>query len=200
MLVLYGLSLVLALLVLLSVFAQYRNAGVILVAVALATYIGVHKLGYQELTLFRAGSVLRWYDGLAFGRRFFLGFIDIVLIAGAYWGAFLLKYNLDWSVSQKHWYLATFPIVLLVQLAMFFTFNLYRGVWRAIGIGDLINIAMAVVSGVFLSYILAVINTPPTEGVITYFIIYLMFLGAVIVSSRSAFRILSYIQSPGGSR
>jgi FlaA1/EpsC-like NDP-sugar epimerase len=158
------------------------------------TYIGIHRLGYEEARLFRAGSVLRWYEGLSFDRRFFLGFIDVVLIAAAYWGAFVLKYNLAWSSAQKQWYLTTFPLVILIQLATFFGFNLYRGVWRAIGVGDLINIGMAVATGVFLSYILAVINAPPTDGTVTYFVIYLMLLGSLIIISRSAFRILSYIR------
>ena len=47
-LVLYGLSLCLGLLVFVSVLAQYRNAGIILVVVALATFVGIHKLGYEE--------------------------------------------------------------------------------------------------------------------------------------------------------
>lgn len=193
-LVLYGLSLLLALLVLVSVLAQYRNAGIILVAVALVTYIGIRRLGYEEATLFNAGSVLRWYEALSFDRRFFLGFIDIALIAVAYWGAFVLKYNLAWSSAQKQWYLETFPLVLLIQLATFFMFNMYRGVWRAIGVGDLINIGIAVSTGVFLSYILAVINAPPTDGTITYFVIYLLLLGTLIVCSRSMFRILNYMR------
>ena len=70
-LVLYGLSVVLALLVLVSVLAQYRNAGIILVAVALVTYIGIRRLGYEEATLFHAGSVLRWYEGNGVRSTFF---------------------------------------------------------------------------------------------------------------------------------
>ena len=106
----------------------------------------------------------------------------------------MLKFNLAWSSAQKQWYLETFPLILLIQLATFFMFNLYRGVWRAIGIGDLINIAVAVATGVFFSYILAVINTPPTDETFTYFVIYLMLLGTLIVSSRSMFRILTYMR------
>jgi UDP-GlcNAc:undecaprenyl-phosphate/decaprenyl-phosphate GlcNAc-1-phosphate transferase len=198
-LLLYGLSLCLSLLVLLAVFAHYRNAGIILVTVALATYIGIHKLGYEEATLIRAGTLLRWYESLAFDRRFFLGFVDIVIIAAAYWGAFVLKYNLEWTSAQKEWYLGTFPIVLLVQLLIFFVFKLYQGVWRAIGIGDLIQIGLATVTGASLSYIAAMINPPPANGTLALFSIYLLLLGTIVMASRSAFRILNHIGRTGNS-
>jgi UDP-GlcNAc:undecaprenyl-phosphate/decaprenyl-phosphate GlcNAc-1-phosphate transferase len=192
-LLLYGLNLCLALLVLLAVFAQYRNAGIILVTVALATYIGIHKLGYEEATVIRPGTLLRWYESLAFDRRFFLGFLDIVIIAAAYWGAFVLKYDLETTSAQKQWYLETFPIVLFIQLAIFFAFKLYQGVWRAIGIGDLIHIGLAISTGAALSYIAAMISPPPANGTLAFFSIYLLLLGVLVMASRSAFRILDRI-------
>jgi UDP-GlcNAc:undecaprenyl-phosphate GlcNAc-1-phosphate transferase len=192
-LLLYGLNLCLALLVLLAVFAHYRNAGIILVTVALATYIGIHKLGYEEATVIRPGTLLRWYESLAFDRRFFLGFLDIVIIAAAYWGAFVLKYDLETTSAQKQWYLETFPIVLFIQLAIFFAFKLYQGVWRAIGIGDLIHIGLATGTGAALSYIAAMISPPPANGTLAFFSIYLLLLGVLVMASRSAFRILDRI-------
>jgi UDP-GlcNAc:undecaprenyl-phosphate/decaprenyl-phosphate GlcNAc-1-phosphate transferase len=192
-LLLYGLNLCLALLVLLAVFAQYRNAGTILVTVALATYIGIHKLGYEEATVIRPGTLLRWYESLVFDRRFFLGFLDIVIIAAAYWGAFALKYNLETTSAQKQWYLEIFPIVLFIQLLIFFVFKLYQGVWRAIGIGDLIHIGLATSTGASLAYIAAVISPPPENGTLAFFSIYLLLLGVIVMASRSAFRILNHI-------
>jgi UDP-GlcNAc:undecaprenyl-phosphate/decaprenyl-phosphate GlcNAc-1-phosphate transferase len=192
-LLLYGLNLCLALLVLLAVFAQYRNAGIILVTVALATYIGIRKLGYEEATVVRPGTLLRWYESLALDRRFFLGFLDIVIIAAAYWGAFVLKFNLEVTAAQKGWYLETFPIVLFIQLLIFFVFKLYQGVWRAIGIGDLIHIGLATSTGASLSYIAAMISPPPANGTLAFFSIYLLLLGVIVITSRSAFRILSHI-------
>ena len=192
-LLLYGLNLCLALLVLLAVFAQYRNAGIILVTVALATYVGIHKLGYEEARVIRIGTFLRWYESLELDRRFFLGFLDIVIIAVAYWGTFALKYNLEATSAQKQWYLETFPIVLFIQLLIFFVFKLYQGVWPAIGIGDLIHIGLATSTGASLSYIGAVINPPPANGTIAFFSIYLLLLGVIVMTSRSAFRILNYI-------
>src|SRR5207247_4574885 len=82
-LALYGIALGLSAMALLSVLAQYRNAGIILVAAGLATYIGIRKLGYEEISFLRNGTLLRWYEQLAFNRLFFLGFVDLILITAA---------------------------------------------------------------------------------------------------------------------
>ena len=68
-LVLYALALGLASLALLLVLAHYRNAGIILLAIGLATYIGLRKLGYEEIALLRPVTLLRWYELLTFNRR-----------------------------------------------------------------------------------------------------------------------------------
>ena len=132
--------------------------------------------------------MLRWYENVAFDRRFFLGFVDILLIAAAYWGAFLLKYNLAWSSAQKQWHLETFSLVLLMQLLIFFVFKLYQGVWRTIGIGDLIHIGLAVCVGASLSYCIAVINAPPADGTLSFFAIYFLLLVLLVMGIRSTFR------------
>jgi UDP-GlcNAc:undecaprenyl-phosphate GlcNAc-1-phosphate transferase len=190
-LILYTLALGLSLMALISVAAQYRNAGIILVSVGLATYIGIRKLGYEEVAFLRRGTLLRWYEQLPFNRLFYLGFVDIVLITAAYWGAFVLKYELASTMDFKPWYLSMFPLVLLVQLGAFYVFGLYRGVWRAMGVGDLIRVSLAVGSSVALSYIVTVISMPPTS-VLSFFCIDLLVLGILVVGTRSAYRVLDY--------
>ena len=71
-LVLYALALGLASLALLLVLAHFRNAGIILLAIGLATYIGLRKLGYEEIALFRPVTLLRWYEFFTLNRAFFL--------------------------------------------------------------------------------------------------------------------------------
>jgi hypothetical protein len=88
-LVLYALALGLASLALLLVLAHYRNAGIIVLAICLAIYIGLRKLGYEEIALFRPVTLLRWYESFTFNRLFFLGLVDMTLITAAYGGAFV---------------------------------------------------------------------------------------------------------------
>lgn len=193
-LVLYTFALGLSLLAFLSVLAQYRNAGIILITVGLATGIGLGKLGYKELPFLRAGALLRWCEQFTFHQYFFLGFIDIVLITAAYWGAFVLKHEFTWTGEVKEWYLGSFPMVMLIQMGVFFAFGLYRGVWRAMGIGDLIRIGTAVGAGVALSYIVAVISMPPGNGTFTFFCIDFLLFGMLAAGVRSTYRVLHYVQ------
>jgi UDP-GlcNAc:undecaprenyl-phosphate/decaprenyl-phosphate GlcNAc-1-phosphate transferase len=190
-LLLYALSLGLSGLAFLSVLAQYRNAGVILLAVVLATYIGVRKLGYDEIAFLHTGTLLHWYENVQFDRRFFLGFVDMVLITLAYWGAFLLKYETAWSREHTIWYGNTFPFVLVIQLVVFHVLGLYRGVWRAAEVGDLMRVAWVTLLAVALSYVFAVLRIPP-QGALGFFLIDVFTLGTVIVGVRSTYRVLEY--------
>lgn len=192
-LILYAVALGLSFMALLSVLAQYRNAGIILISVGLATYLGIRKLGYEELSFLRTDTLLRWYEQLAFNRLFFLGFFDMLLIAIAFWGAFLLKYEWPWPGAVKEWYLSSFPLVLMMQLGVFAVCGLYRGVWRAAGIADLIPVAFAVGVGVSLAYTVVQLSIPPA-GASAFFCIDLLLLGSLMVGSRSVYRVLDYIR------
>jgi UDP-GlcNAc:undecaprenyl-phosphate GlcNAc-1-phosphate transferase len=162
-------------------------------AVGLATYIGIRKLGYDEVAFLHAGTLLRWYEQIKFNRLFFLGFVDIVLIALAYWGAFLLKYGPPWTAELTTWYLNAFPSVLVAQLAVFYALGLYKGVWRAAEVSDLIQVATAVPPAVALAYACAVLSVPPV-GVFSFFWIDALALGSLVVGMRSTYQLLDYIR------
>jgi UDP-GlcNAc:undecaprenyl-phosphate/decaprenyl-phosphate GlcNAc-1-phosphate transferase len=190
-LVLYALALGLSSLALLSVLAQYRNAGIILLAIGLATYIGIRKLGYDEIAFLRTGTLLRWYESLTFNRLFFVGFVDMTLTTAAYWGAFELHYNLPWHTELKA--IGTFPLVLVVQLACLYALGLYRGVWRAAAICDVIRVVAVVPLAVTISYIVAVVSLPPVET-LRFFLLDALLLSAMIVGARSMYHVLDYMQ------
>ena len=190
---LYALALGLSSLALLSVLAQYRNAGVILVAVGLATYIGIRKLGYDEMAVLRAGSLLHWNERLQFNSHFFLGFVDMILITSAYWGAFLLKYEGPLTAASTAWYLNTYPLVLVAQLSVFYALGLYRGAWRVAEVSDLIRIALVVPPAVALSYTIAVLREPP-PGTLGFFWIDALVLGTFVAGIRSAYKhLVAYV-------
>jgi len=198
-LTLYAVAVGLSFLALLSVFAEYRNAGIIFLTLVLATVIGVTKLDYREVDLFQVGRLLRWYDKFVFDRRFFLGFIDLVLITSAYSVAFILKfYDAPLTHELTVWYVNSFPTVLIVQFLCFYVFGLYRGVWRAMGIADLLKIALAVCAGMIMSYSLVVVRNPPI-GTASFFSIDLLVLGLFASGIRSAHRILAHWQQRGSS-
>ncbi|WP_455377762.1 hypothetical protein [Petrachloros mirabilis] len=177
---------------LLSVIAEYRNAGILLLTAVLATVIGISKLDYHEMHLVHVGGLLRWYEQLAVNRRFFLGFLDIVLITAAYWCAVVLKYSDSGFTDQvTAWYSHSFPTVLIVQFLCLYVFGLYRGVWRAMGVGDLVKIAMAVAAAAAMSFSFVVIrDSPPGTG--SFFLIDLLLLGLFTGGIRSAYRFIDH--------
>jgi len=195
-LTLYTVSLGLSFCALLSVLAEYRNAGIVILAVILAMVIGIGKLDYRELDLIPAKRLLQWHDRLAFDRRFFLGFLDLLLITSAYAGAFALKFYDASNDVVTVWYLDSFPTVLITQFLCFYLFGLYRGVWRAMGVGDLVKVTLAVGAAAAISYSLVVIRHPP-DGTMSFFVVDVLLLGLFAGGIRSAYRLLDYSHERG---
>jgi UDP-GlcNAc:undecaprenyl-phosphate GlcNAc-1-phosphate transferase len=192
-LVLYTLASGLSFLALLAVMAHYRNAGFIAIAITLATYIGIRKLGYEEVALLRTGTLLHWYESVLFNRRFFLGFIDIVLIVAAYGGAYVLKYDEPWSTTLQDWYTGLLPVVLVVQLGVLYVLGLYRCVWRAAEINDLIRVASKVLLAVAVSYVFALVSLPPMD-MLEFFLLDALLLSSLLAGIRGTYRVLDYMQ------
>ncbi|WIM05141.1 MAG: polysaccharide biosynthesis protein [Candidatus Nitricoxidivorans perseverans] len=69
---------------------------------------------------------------------------DIAAILVAWWLAFLLRYNLEFSAGQWQVIGQTLPWVAAIQAAAFWRFGLYRGLWRFASLPDLKRILLAV--------------------------------------------------------
>jgi len=180
-----------------SVLAQYRNTALILINVGVATVIGLGKLGYGDGRILRAPSLLKWSEHARFDRSFFMGFVDLILIGAAYWGAYLLLYGPPLNSSTRLWCLNAFPVVMLVQMNMIAFCGLYRGVWRAIGASDLIRVYFAVCAGGVIAYSLVVVMNPP-PGVFGLFVLDVLALGWLMGAARSAYRIVEFFHQLGG--
>ena len=190
-LVLYGLAAALSCLAFVSVAAQYRNSGAILLIVIAAMYVGIRKLGYEEIAFLRT-RVLRWCERTMFTRMSFQAVLDLVLIVAAYWAAFLLKYDGSWTPDVAGWYLIAFPFVLIIQMSVFFSLGLYRGIWRAIGIADVLRLSFAAGIALLLSHVVTVIWAPPS-GIVAFFGIDGLLLLVLLAAGRSAHRILIHL-------
>ena len=193
-LLLYGLGLVLSLLAFLTVIANGKNAGLILVLVALASYIGISKLGYRELRVLQAGPFLRIYAGTGLQKEFFLAFIDFLLITFSYWTAFLLKYEFTWDADMISWYQTGFLFTLAIQFGIFFLLGLYKGIWPALSTGDLLRVVSAVGIGTVLSLTLTTVHESP-PGILGFFAVDFLLLTGVTLISRSMYRILDYLKT-----
>ena len=195
-LALYAAGAVLSSLAMLSVLAKYRNAGLILATVGFATAIGIGKLGYADTQTLRIGWVLRWFKDMKFDRKFFFGYLDLLLILCAYWAAYFLVYgtlSVEAFEDAGRWHLNMFPIVMAVQFAIFYLFGLHRGVWQAVGVGDLMRVGLAVCTGGVLSYAIVLVNEP-LDGTANLFIVEVLILGWLMGGVRSVYRVVGHFQ------
>lgn len=75
---------------------------------------------------------------------------DLAMVPLAWFGAYWLRFNLE-PIPDDYFYpaLLVLPLVVAIQVAAFWAFGLYRGVWRFSSMPDLVRIAKAVSAGIF---------------------------------------------------
>ncbi len=201
-LILYALATVLSGLAIMAVFAQYRNAGAILVAVIVASYIGIRRLGYERIALERSERLLRWGDRLLLRRLSSLTLVDALVVLCSYWLAYLLKYDLSGSAQITALFLDAFPWIIGCQLAVLLGMGLYRGVWRALGVFDFVYLTVAIGLGLLLASAVLALFDPP-RSTYTFLAIDGLLLEVLLVGARAAHKGIVYLRrrnaTPEGS-
>ncbi|MFC1591198.1 hypothetical protein ACFL43_01605 [Thermodesulfobacteriota bacterium] len=86
-------------------------------------------------------------------QRFVEIFVDLVLIAAAYFAAYLIRFEGGLPDLQLDYFMQTLPIVIVVKVLAFYYFGLYQTMWRHVGVRDFVNI----VKGVFISALIIVV-------------------------------------------
>jgi UDP-GlcNAc:undecaprenyl-phosphate GlcNAc-1-phosphate transferase len=84
-------------------------------------------------------------------RRLIEILVDFVLVSSAYVVAHLLRFEGTLTGELQRLIVQSLPIILVIQLSCFAGFGLYRGVWRYLGLTDLITVFKAVTLGSLLS-------------------------------------------------
>ncbi|WP_424193871.1 polysaccharide biosynthesis protein [Ampullimonas aquatilis] len=75
---------------------------------------------------------------------------DVLVAAAAWLSGHWFRFNLDIPPFFHNAMWATLPVVVLIQLGSFWSFGLYRGIWRYASIHDLKRIVMAVLFAAIL--------------------------------------------------
>ena len=96
-------------------------------------------------------------------RRLVEVLIDFTIVAGAYVLAHLLRFEGVLTSDLQHLVVQSLPVILAVKLTCFATCGLYRGVWRYLGLSDILTVFKAVTLGSILS-LLAVVYLWRFEG------------------------------------
>ena len=87
-------------------------------------------------------------------RRSFLTFIDLLAIVISFFGAFLLRFDFSLPGEYNSFYLVWLPVFIVIKLASFYFFGLYKVIWRFTSVWELLNI----IKSVSLSTVLIIIS------------------------------------------
>ncbi len=127
-------------------------------------------------------------------RRIFEIFLDILLIALSYYGAFLVLFGpIDDDSEKWNFFISTLPIIVAAKLASLLLFGVYRGIWRYTTVSDLIKFAKAVLLGLVLSIALIFLIHDQKIFARSIFIVDSILLFGAISFSRLMFRVLRYL-------
>ncbi len=88
-------------------------------------------------------------------RRVFVIIVNIFFITAAYIAAFYLRFEFSLPAQYHRLIVETLPVLLAIKLISFFSFGLFRGLWKYVSIGDVGQIlkANSIASGVFIFYL-----------------------------------------------
>jgi FlaA1/EpsC-like NDP-sugar epimerase len=81
--------------------------------------------------------------------------IDVLLLATAWYGSHLVRFDFAIPIENLN-SLKLLPYIVIVKIAVFYFFDLYRGMWRYTSISDLLNVikATSISSLLIISFIL----------------------------------------------
>lgn len=191
---LYSVSLILGGLAFSSVYFKNINYGLLLTTIAIASYIGIGKLGYSEIRILSNGVLLPLFDIPVVNRRILRVFADMAIISLSYYLAFLLRFEGDFT-PVKNYYLYTLPLVLTTKIIIFYFLGLYSGAWRYTNVSDLLKMLKAVVLSCVTSGLLLWIV--PGVGIISRAVLIIDFnlLLIFVFGARGSFRILDHLHT-----
>jgi UDP-GlcNAc:undecaprenyl-phosphate/decaprenyl-phosphate GlcNAc-1-phosphate transferase len=191
--ILYGAGMLLAGVALVSMFMNASDAALLVLALLIAGFLGVRRLGYDEFAIIRNGAALRVYEVPALNRSMFVVFFDLAIVAVAAFGAVMLKTD-KWALAAVQG-----PALgLIVSLApttvvVFWRMKLYRGTWRLAAVYDFARACCAVLVATLLAFSARVILAPAAPSG-SLFAIYALLSGMLVIASRASYQILAASQ------
>jgi UDP-GlcNAc:undecaprenyl-phosphate GlcNAc-1-phosphate transferase len=80
---------------------------------------------------------------LLYHRKLLILVSQICLLAISYYGSFLLRFDFRLDATYQSVFMRTLPLVVAVELFVFYAFGLLRGWWRYAGMSDALDICEA---------------------------------------------------------
>ncbi|MFZ0889783.1 MAG: hypothetical protein WA005_15150 [Candidatus Binataceae bacterium] len=114
--------------------------------------------------------------------------LDVVVISAAYFSAFLIRLDFKISDEQVSALVASLPWVLMATYPALFVAGAYRGMWRYVGLADVIRFAQSAVLAGILLVALSLVAPVSISGSVSVLFVILLF--NLLVASRMSFRVL----------
>lgn len=148
------------------------------------------------------GGLSRIMIELTHKRRLLEIVLDFFLIGVSYYLAFWTKSGFHMSTESLNPFLSSAPVALAGSYLAFYFFGVYRGLWRYVGIDDLLHFARAaIVAAIIAGAPLLIFFRGVYAPVIFFLFAIFLFLG--LAASRTSFRILDRMydrqQTRGGA-
>lgn len=135
-------------------------------------------------------GITKWIVNLTYKRRIFELIFDLLLIGVSYYLAFWTRYGLNMTSTSMNLFLLSWPLAMGITYGSLYLLGVYKGVWRYIGINDLIRyVGAAIISG-GLSWLLVRLVFPNQAYTGDVFLLYILYLLIGLAGSRSSFLIL----------
>lgn len=144
-LLLYSVCIGLSGLAFLAVSLRGANTAIMVALVAVASYVGVRKLGYREVEVLRRGTLLPLFELPVFSRRLFHACVDAGFVATAYAAALLITSQGGWERGVHDYLLRSVIVFVTLKLAVFVALGVYQRSYRYTGFADVIALLKSVV-------------------------------------------------------
>jgi UDP-GlcNAc:undecaprenyl-phosphate GlcNAc-1-phosphate transferase len=179
-------------------------AGFVIALTFLGIYLGrVRVYSEEEVAVARSKPLVAFLFTLSHKRRIFEVLLDVLLISGAYYLAYAIKFGPFNGSQNWQLFLQTLPLIVLVKLVAFLVSGIYRGIWKYASLSSVTDFARAVALGT-LGAVLVIVFTFRFDGFSrAIFVLDALVLFMLIAASRFAFRFLRRIfpaHASGGRR
>lgn len=174
------------------------GASLILIIIAVATFIGISQLRYKEMAVLRNGVLLPLYDRPLLNSGFFRSFLDVGFMVLAYVLSYQLAFRSELEGGISESYVRTLIVVCSIQMVIFYLGGLYKSSYTQLGVGDVIRILKTVtVSIIVVAIVLSFLPKPWNIMNMSLVVFDFYFLLSLVLGGRVSFHLLNYISRRG---
>ena len=138
----------------------------------------------------QSNIITKWIVNLTFKRRIFELIFDLLLIGVSYYLAFWTRFGLNMTTDSMNLFLLSWPISLVISYSSFYFVGVYKGVWRYIGINDLMRYVGAAILSGGITWLVVKLVFPTQMYTGDVYLLFGLYLLIGLAGSRSSFLIL----------